>query len=131
VRRNIKQLDDLIMVVKSRGEEIGKEVERQLDIVRRVYEQQREIYREKKRRIDDRIISLHKPEVRPTIRGIRSEGGTQPCGWIRLLDHMSHDNFNEASRFPIRLNYFKRNLERSRDGVWATGSTAIGTIEST
>jgi len=40
-----------------------------LAVVRELYAQQREMYDEKKNRVDDRIVSLHEPWVRPIVRG--------------------------------------------------------------
>jgi len=46
--------------------------ERQLErlaVIRKLYGQQREMYDEKKNRVDERIVSLHEPWVRPIVRG--------------------------------------------------------------
>jgi len=46
--------------------------ERQLErlsVIRELYAQQREMYDEKKNRVDNRIVSLHEPWVRPIVRG--------------------------------------------------------------
>ncbi len=131
VRRNIKQLDDLIMIAKARGEEIGIEVKKRLEIVRRVYEQQREMYREKKRRVENRIVSLHKPEVRPIIRGKagkKVEFGPKVAlshvdGFV-FMDHMSHDNFNEALLVPRQIELFQEKF--GKKPRWCVGDGIYG-----
>ena len=131
VRRNIKQLDDLIMIARARGEEIGIEVRKRMEIVRRVYEQQREMYREKSRRVENRIVSLHKPEVRPIIRGKagkKVEFGPKVAlshvdGFV-FMDHMSHDNFNEALLVPRQVELFEEKF--GKKPRWCVGDGIYG-----
>ena len=40
-----------------------------LAVIRKLYEQQREMYENNTHRVDDRIVSLHQPWVRPIVRG--------------------------------------------------------------
>lgn len=48
--------------------EDGRDV-RNLDAMRRLYAQLREMFGEKRRRVDDRIVSIAQPFVRPIVRG--------------------------------------------------------------
>lgn len=113
VRRNLKQLDELIEIAADKGEVIGTKVKKRLAIVRRIYEQQSEMYRDKKRRIKNRIVSLHKPEVRPIVRGKagkKVEFGPKVAvahvDGFAFMDHISHDNFNESLLLPRQIDSF-------------------------
>lgn len=131
VRRNLKQIDELIMVARVMGEEVGIEVKKRLKIVRRVYEQQREMYREKKRRIENRIVSLHKPEIRPIIRGKagkKVEFGPKTAlshvdGFV-FMDHVSHDNFNEALLVTRQVELFQEKF--GKKPRWCVGDGIYG-----
>ncbi len=131
VRRNLKQIDDLITIARHKGEEIGGEVKKRLEIVRRVYEQQREMYREKRKRIDNRIVSLHKPQVRPIIRGKagkKVEFGPKVClshiDGYTFMDHMSHDNFNEGVLAPRQVELFREKF--GKYPKWCVGDGIYG-----
>ena len=71
VRRNLKQLDEVIKTLKDSGVEIGQKIVEKLEVGRRIYEQQKEMYQEKKERIDDRIVSYHRSYVRPIKKEVR------------------------------------------------------------
>jgi len=131
VRRNLQQLDELITIAQSRGKEISREITTRLEIVRRVYEQQREMYREKKRRIEDRIVSLHKPEVRPIIRGKagkKVEFGPKVAlchvDGFAFPDHISHNNFNEALLLPDQTRLFQERF--GKEPEWCVGDRIYG-----
>ena len=131
VRRNLKQLDELITVAERRGEEIKREVRKRLKVVRRVYEQQLEMYRENKRKIKERIVSLHKPEIRPIIRGKagkRVEFGPKVTlshiDGFTFMDHISHENFNEALLVPRQVKLFEAKFGKKPG--WCVGDGIYG-----
>jgi IS5 family transposase len=68
LNRNIKTIDKLLDE-KPQEVVMGHKEFRMLCIVREVYRQQEEMYREKKNNISDRIVSIHQPQVRPIVRG--------------------------------------------------------------
>ena len=51
------------------GVELSKRYQGRLEIIRKLYSQQEEMYREKKHRIEDWIVSISQPWVRPIVRG--------------------------------------------------------------
>ena len=75
VRRNIQQLSDAIKTVKEfSGSEIKRskeqfiqKTENFLQTANTIFTQQKEIYHNK--RVSERIVSLHKPHIRPMVRG--------------------------------------------------------------
>lgn len=76
---------------------------RLLLVVTELYRQQLEMYEQRTNRIDDRIVSLTQPHVRPIIRGKAGTpvefGAKISISWIDgyvHLDHLDWNNFNES-----------------------------------
>lgn len=71
-------------------------------VVQEIYRQQLGMFDNKKNRIEDRIVSLTQPYLRPIVRGKarqNTEFGAKISasyydGFV-FLDHLSWDNFNE------------------------------------
>jgi IS5 family transposase len=115
LRRNVKQMQVLVDEAGRQGIMIGKNVLGRFDVVRTVIDQQYEMYRRKMIRIEDRIVSLHRPWTRPIVRGKsgdkRVEFGPKASlsyvdGFV-FLDHMSSDNFAEADRVNAQIEHYE------------------------
>ncbi|MCX6221600.1 MAG: IS5 family transposase [Bacteroidia bacterium] len=73
-------------------------------VINTLYAQQKEMYSNGVHRIDDRIVSIHQPHVRPIVRG-KSQAKVEFGAKIHLslidgisfLDQLSWDAFNEGS----------------------------------
>lgn len=76
VRRNLKTLDVMLDLLTAQGLSwpLSFKRSRLLWIIREVYRQQDYMYRDNRRRVDDRIVSIHQPHLRPIKRG---KGGTK------------------------------------------------------
>jgi hypothetical protein len=73
-------------------------------VINTLYDQQKEMYNSKVHRIEDRIVSIHQPHVRPIVRGksqAKVEFGAKIhvslIDGISFLDELSWDAFNEGS----------------------------------
>jgi transposase, IS5 family len=83
-------------------------------VVAEVYRQQLWLYENKKRSIEDRIVSLSQPHIRPIVRGkarTNVEFGAKfsaSCfdGYV-FLDHISWDNFNESGDLKSQVEAYK------------------------
>jgi hypothetical protein len=83
-----------------------------------VYRQQSELFKQlgmEHRRIDDRIVSLSKPHVRPIVRGKASadvESGAKKLVSVidgkAYLDRLSWDGYNEGGDLQAQAEAFKR-----------------------
>ena len=80
--------------------------------IKKLYEQQHEMFRGQKRKIKDRIVSIDKPYVRPIVRGKEKkpvEFGAKvhklQIDGISIIEHLSFDAFNEGTR--LRETIFK------------------------
>jgi len=85
-----------------------------LVVVAEIYRQQRWLYENKKQSIDDRIVSLSQPHIRPIVRGKAGktvEFGAKLSasyfdGYV-FLDHISWDNFNESANLKTQVEAYK------------------------
>jgi hypothetical protein len=82
---------------------LGKKELKYFYVIQTLYEQQLVMYRTKTHRVDDRIVSIHQPHVRPIVRG-KSNADVEFGAKIHLslidgisfLDELSWDAFNEG-----------------------------------
>lgn len=102
LKRNLKSINTLL----DAWQEIPLEPKdyRYLLVINTLYEQQQQMYDSRSHRIDDRIVSIHQPHVRPIVRGksqAKVEFGAKihvsVIDGISFLDELSWDAFNEGS----------------------------------
>lgn len=113
VKRNLSHIDKLI--------EAGAELSRlrstkykMLLVVVEVYRQQLWMYQNFSSRIDDRIVSLTQPHIRPIVRGKAGKpvefGAKISVSCFEnyvFLDHLSWDNFNESGDLKFQVERYK------------------------
>lgn len=104
LRRNLKHIDTVIQRHPGEWENALTRWQRvRLAVIRTLYAQQREMYESGSTRIDDRIVSLSQPWVRPIVRGKLNapvEFGAKVAmsdidGFLRI-ERLSWDAFNEC-----------------------------------
>ena len=83
-------------------------------VVSEIYRQQLWLYENKQKSINDRIVSLNQPHVRPIVRGKAGKtvefGAKLSASYFNgyvFLDHISWDNFNESTDLKIQIESFK------------------------
>ncbi|HKK73865.1 MAG TPA: transposase [Saprospiraceae bacterium] len=107
VRRNIKTINAMLDQLLHQGYDIPWTALqwKQLWVIHELYRQQDIMYRDKRRRVDDRLVSLDKPMVRPIKRGKGGPKNTEfgpkinasmSEGIIRA-DQIDFNAFNEAN----------------------------------
>ena len=110
---------------------ITKKDTNRLKTIRTLYYQQKDHLDHPGKRIEDRIVSLHKPYVRPIIRGkeVKSvEFGAKvhllQVDGINFIEHLSFDAFNEGTRMIssiwLHQKYFGRCHQFGADQIYAT-----------
>lgn len=109
---------------------------RDLLVIRELYRQQESMYRNEKHSVEDRIVSISQPHVRPMVRGKASanvEFGAKivvsRIEGYAILEHCSWDSFNESTllreqieRYCTRFGYYPEavlvdKLYRTRDTI--------------
>jgi hypothetical protein len=85
-----------------------------LMVLHTVYQQQEEMHRTNTKRIDDRIVNIHQPYVRPIVRGkdaAKVEFGSKLqvslVNGFTFIDHLSWDAFNESQYLSKTIENYK------------------------
>jgi hypothetical protein len=113
IKRNLSYIDHLIISGASL-ENLTNRQYKMLLVVAEIYRQQLWLYENKKQSIDDRIVSLSQPHIRPIVRGKAGKGVefgaklSASCfdGYV-FLDHISWDNYNESGDLKAQVEAFK------------------------
>jgi hypothetical protein len=94
--------------------QLKKQLYRKLLVISAVFRQQQWMSDQRQRRIDDRIVSLSQPHVRPIVRGKAGtpvEFGAKFSASCRqgfaFLDQLRWDHFNEAGDLPQQVEQFR------------------------
>lgn len=116
LRRNLAHIDELIAAGATLAQ-LAHQLYRKLLVISELVRQQQWMYQHRQRRIDDRIVSIAQPHVRPIVRG---KAGTSvefgakiaiSCvnGYV-FLDHLDWNNFNESPDLPEQIERFKQRM---------------------
>ena len=124
VARNIRQLSQLLQQANEHGFSLRRKVVENFETVRKLYTQQKQMYKSRKKSIAERIVSLHKPYVRPIKTGKErkpTEFGpkltlTHVDGYL-LADHVSFDNYHEGTRLVHSVELFEKRFGKKPDFV--------------
>jgi transposase, IS5 family len=111
--RNLRHIDALIAAGASLAH-LSRRQYRMSLVITEVVRQQRVMYETKTQRIDDRIVSITQPHVRPIVRGkagVPVEFGAKlsvSCinGCV-FLDRLSWDNFNESTHLQEQVEAYR------------------------
>lgn len=114
VRRNLAHIDALIKAGASLAK-LDKQLYRKLLVISELFRQQQWMYQQRQRRVDDRIVSIAQPHIRPIVRGKAGtpvEFGAKiviSCvnGYV-FLEHLDWNNLNESTQLPAQIEQFKR-----------------------
>lgn len=113
IKRNLSHIDDLI----NSGAELSSLSPRKykmLLVIAEVYRQQLWMYEHESKRINDRIVNIAQPHIRPIVRGKAGKpvefGAKLSVSCFNnyvFLDHLSWDNFNESGDFKKQVEEYK------------------------
>jgi IS5 family transposase len=113
VKRNLAHIDQLTQAGDGL-EALSSTQYKSLLVVAEVYRQQQWMYDNKTSRIEDRIVSLSQPHIRPIVRGKAGtpvEFGAKLSVSLRdgyvFLDRIDWDNFNESGDLKAQVEAFK------------------------
>ncbi len=113
IKRNLSHIDNLINSGASLSS-LSPRKYKMLLVIAEVYRQQFWMYENESNRIDDRIVSVTQPHIRPIVRGKAGkpvEFGAKlsvSCfdNYV-FLDHLSWDNFNESRDLQTQVEAYK------------------------
>lgn len=114
VRRNLKHIQTLAQTVSFKV--LKKSLHRDLLVISELYRQQKIMYDTKQKRIDNRIVSIWFPHVRPIKRGKDREDTefgakihVSLVNGFSFVEQISWENFNEGTDLITTVeNYYRR-----------------------
>lgn len=113
LRRNLKTIEE--MAEKGLLVRLDKRLYRLLLVIQEVYRQQLSMYQDKSHRIEDRIVSLYQPHVRPIVRGkVKSPvefGAKISISLVEgfsFVDVLSWDAYNESGDLRDQIESYHR-----------------------
>ena len=122
VARDLKFIEQLVHCTPLMA--LSRRQYRDLLVIGELYRQQREMYQSRSHRVDDRIVSIAQPDVRPIVRGkakANVEFGAKVAISVvegyTLMERTSWDSFNEGStliesveRYVERFGYYPETI---------------------
>lgn len=122
LKRNLRYINEI--AEKTNLSNLSKKQYKDLLVVSEVYRQQQEMYDNKRHRIEDRIVSISQPHVRPIVRG--KAGAAVEFGakmtisvvdGFTFIEKISWDNYNEGSdlieqieKYRTRFGYYPESV---------------------
>lgn len=112
LKRNLAHIEVLLKGYKTFP--LKPKEQKYLMVLHTVYLQQEEMHRTHTKRIDDRIVNIHQPHVRPIVRGKEKSkvefGSKLQVSVVKgftFIDHLSWDAFNEGQYLKISVEKYK------------------------
>jgi hypothetical protein len=113
VRRNLKSIEKLTKVVSLT--KLSRRQYKDLLVVSELYSQQDLMYRNRVHVVEDRIVSISQPDIRPIVRG-KSKAKTEFGAKVSVsvvdgftyLDRFSFDSYNEALDLKEQLESYRK-----------------------
>jgi transposase, IS5 family len=112
LKRNLAHIETLLKAYKIFP--LKQREQKYLMVLHTVYDQQEQMHRTRSKRVDDRIINIHQPHVRPIIRGkekSKVEFGSKlqvsVVNGFTFIDHLSWDAFNESQYLKTSVENYK------------------------
>lgn len=116
LRRNLQQIDRLLdhsQALPLSG--LSRRLYKNLLVCREVYRQQLEMFEKNSKRVDDRIVSISQPHVRPIKRGKAgrdTEFGAKlslsVVDGFSFVDRLSWDNYNEGGDLEEQIETYRK-----------------------
>ena len=115
LRRNLSHIDNMLITLKKNPEALNRRELELLDIIRKIYTQQQEMYDNKSHTVKDRIVSIHQPYIRPMVRGkagkdveFGAKTSLSVVDKFLFLDHLRWNPFNENLDLIAQVNKYRR-----------------------
>ncbi len=113
--RNIRSIEKILDTFSDVP--LKKKQYKYLLVIQHLYQQQKTMYDTKTHSIEDRIVSIHQPHVRPIVRGkakskveFGSKINISLVEGMTFLDDFSWDAFNEGTRLKNSVEKYKERL---------------------
>lgn len=114
LRRNLGHISSLLDYIGSSPFPLPYDLQRQYWIIQHLYAQQDGMYKNRKNRCDDRIVSISQPHVRPIVRGKASKKtefgakiSVSMTDGLAFVDHIGWDAFNESKDLKEQVEEYR------------------------
>ena len=114
VRRNLDSIAKQVELGADMGL-LSKDLYRKLLVISELYHQQKLMYDENTHKVEDRIVSISQPHLRPIVRGkanasveFGAKVATAHIGGFSFVIHLGYDNFSEAQYLKKSAEEYKR-----------------------
>jgi len=114
VRRNLDSIAKQVEL----GADLGllsKELYKKLLVISELYRQQKLMFDEKTHKVEDRIVSISQPHIRPIVRGkanapveFGAKVATAHIGGFSFVIHLDYENFSEAKFLKKSAEEYRR-----------------------
>lgn len=113
LKRNLGHISKLLSTIEEGEHILAKNYQRYYKVIKQVYQQQKDMYEEKRNSCPDRIVSLDQPYVRPILRG-KSKGIVEfgPKLGISLVEGYARIDTMSWSAYHEGKEDFKKSIER-------------------
>ncbi len=133
LKRNLMHIKEMvisgsssIVTVDNPLRALSKEQYRNLLVIHELYRQQKEMYDNRKHKLDDRIVSIRQPHVRPIVRG-KARTNVEFGAKVSMsvinhyvhVDRISFDAYNEGGDLPAQVEAYKRRTGKYPESVLA------------
>ncbi len=143
LKRNIEQINNLMMEYHAKKDGLKnklksweeEKINEYLGIAKKIYQQQKEMIKEKKHTVKQRIVSFHQPGIRPIVRG--KEGKKVEFGaklhladvdGYGIIDNISSEAFHEGNLFKSANEKHKKRFGKYPE--ISLGDGLYGTLEN-
>jgi hypothetical protein len=137
VRRNLKQMEDALEQALQAGSRHTLLIGKKWKTSKKIFEQQWEMHKQGTHRIKERIVSFHRPWVRPIKRGkngkdveFGAKAAMSHVDGFLFLDKINHDNFSEAQTEVVRGQIENYEARFGKKPPSFTGDKAYGSREN-
>lgn len=124
LRRNFTYINRMAKQVPLQN--LSKKLQQKLDVILTVYSQQLFMYESKTHKVDDRIVSISQPHIRPIVRGkagkpveFGAKISLSLANGYCYLDRLSWDNYNESVDLIDQIENYKKRFGYFPDSVHA------------
>lgn len=123
VRRDLRYIDEFL----AEGKELSAKQSARLEVIRKVYDQQKYMYDNNTHKVPDRIVSISQPYIRPIVRGkaktptefgAKLDMSIDESGMARI-EKQSFDPYNESDVLMTAVERYRSRTGRYPERVLA------------
>jgi transposase, IS5 family len=117
LKRDIRLIDEMMTKIEEKDGvtlDIPNRLIERLKVITDIYSQQSYMYQNKINKVDDRIVSVTQPHIRPIVRGKAGKStefgakiSLSVSGGFCFIDHLSWSNFNESKDLISQIKKYK------------------------